>query len=187
MYVCRSLLTDRYKTEQSIDIIARLFRGDGGAKIASVIAESGEPWPQGLAAYQKTYEATKSTPPTVDKLWDTQIERLVFVKKTLEHWQATASHTGTGRPIDGLLSPTTPWAASPKHGFEFHIPYTGTWNLTDQSATTFPAGFSTLEDVNADGYVGRNEIEKKIWARCKSHAGSEADSQMIPKRALARQ
>jgi amidase len=159
------LLISRYETQQSIDIIARLFRGDGGAKIASVIAESGEPWPVGLAAYQKTYESTKSTPPTVDKLWDTQVERLAFVKKTLEHWMATAQQTGTGRPIDGLLSPTTPWAASPKYGFEFYIPYTGTWNLTDQSATTFPAGISTLEDVD-DGYVGRNEIERKIWERC---------------------
>ena len=165
MHWCR-LADCRYETQQSIDIIARLFRGDGGAKIASVIAQSGEPWPVGLAAYEKTYESTKSTPPTVDKLWDTQVERLVFVKKTLEHWMATAKQTGTGRPIDGLLSPTTPWAASPKHGFEFYIPYTGTWNLTDQSATTFPAGISTLEDVN-EGYVGRNEIERKIWERCK--------------------
>lgn len=154
-----------YDTEASIDIIARLFRGDGGAKIAQVIAQSGEPWPEGLEAYRDTYESTKPTPPTVEKLWDTQMERLAFVKKTLEHWMATASRTGTGRPIDGLLSPTTPWAACPKYGFDFYIPYTSTWNLTDQSSTTFPAGFATLDDVH-DGYVGRNDKERNIWAKC---------------------
>jgi len=167
---------DRYNTEQSIDIIARLFRGDGGAKIATVLAESGEPWPQGLEAYRKTYEATKSSPPTVEKLWDTQVERLIFVKKTLEHWVATKSHTGTGRPIDGLLSPTTPWAACPKDGFDFHIAYTGIWNLTDQSATTFPVGVSTTEDVISDGFTGRNDLERKIWSRCKCTLSALAHS-----------
>ena len=156
----------RYQTEQSIDIIARLFRGDGGAKIASVLAQSGEPWPEGLEAYRKTYEATKATPPTVEKLWDTQVERLAFMKGTLDHWMATVSRTSTGRPIDGLLSPTTPWAACPKHAFEFHIAYTGTWNLTDQSATTFPVSVSTVEDVDRESYQGRNDLERKIWERC---------------------
>ena len=94
------------------------------------------------------------------------MDRLAFIKKTLDHWVATKERTGTGRPIDALISPTTPWAACPKYGFDFYIPYTSTWNLTDQSASTFPSGHvGTLEDVN-DGYLGRNQKERDIWARC---------------------
>ena len=131
-----------------------------------MIAQSGEPWPVGLKAYSEAFAASAGAPPTVEKLWDTQMDRLAFVKKTLDHWVATKELTGTGRPIDGLISPSTPWAACPKYGFDFYIPYTSTWNLTDQSASVFPSGHvSTLEDV-AEGYVGRNEKEKAIWEKC---------------------
>jgi amidase len=119
-----------------------------------------------MTAYSTAYAASASNPPTVGKMWDAQMDRLVFIKKTLDHWVATKERTGTGRPIDALISATTPWAAAPKYGFDFYIPYTSTWNLTDQSATTFPSGHvGELGDVEP-GWVGRNDKEKAIWGRC---------------------
>ena len=49
------------------------------------------------------------------KVWQLNKERKELRKALLDRWQATASETGTGRPIDALLCPVAPYAAVP-HG-----------------------------------------------------------------------
>jgi amidase len=40
-----------------------------------------------------------------------QLKRAELATAWLERWQATAEKTGTGRPIDGLIMPSTPFPA----------------------------------------------------------------------------
>lgn len=54
----------------------------------------------GLSAYQ---------------LWQIQKMRADLRKEYLDHWQKTAEKTGTGRPVDAIVSPGAPFAAPP-HG-----------------------------------------------------------------------
>ena len=49
------------------------------------------------------------------KLWQIQKEKLKLRKEYLDHWEATASITGTGRPVDAIITPTAPYTAPP-HG-----------------------------------------------------------------------
>jgi amidase len=49
------------------------------------------------------------------QLWQTQKEKRILRKKYLDRWQATQSSTGTGRPVDAIISPVAPYAAPP-HG-----------------------------------------------------------------------
>lgn len=49
------------------------------------------------------------------QLWQLGKERRELRKSLLDRWQATASQTGTGRPIDALICPVAPYAAVP-HG-----------------------------------------------------------------------
>lgn len=58
------------------------------------------PEPVGISAYQ---------------LWQIQKARADLRKAYLDHWQETADVTGTGRPIDAIISPGAPFTAPP-HG-----------------------------------------------------------------------
>lgn len=49
------------------------------------------------------------------QVWQLNKERRELRKHLLDRWQATASLTGTGRPIDALICPPAPYAAVP-HG-----------------------------------------------------------------------
>ena len=49
------------------------------------------------------------------ELWQAQKEKRVLRKKYLDRWHDTISVTGTGRPIDAIISPVAPFAATP-HG-----------------------------------------------------------------------
>jgi len=48
-------------------------------------------------------------------LWNLQKSRRDLREAYLAHWNATVSQTGTGRPVDAILSPVSPWTALP-HG-----------------------------------------------------------------------
>jgi amidase len=52
---------------------------------------------------------------TAYQLWQVQKLRIDLRKEYLDHWEATASETGTGRPIDAIICPAAPYAAPP-HG-----------------------------------------------------------------------
>ncbi len=103
-----------YDMAKSAQIINKLFTGDGGAKIASSIALSGEDWPLGLAGFAAAHLKTRDNPPIVGDLWTVQAERVSYCKNMLDKWMASAALTGTGRPIDGLLTPTTAFSACPQ-------------------------------------------------------------------------
>lgn len=49
-------------------------------------------------------------------LWQLHAERRKLQQEYLEHWNATASKTGTGRPVDAIISPAAAYPAPP-HGY----------------------------------------------------------------------
>lgn len=48
-------------------------------------------------------------------LWQLQKRKLDLREKYLQHWNGTAKSSGTGRPVDAIISPCAPYAAPP-HG-----------------------------------------------------------------------
>ena len=61
---------------------------------------SAKPDVKGISAYQ---------------LWQIQKARADLRKEYLDYWNQTAEATGTGRPVDAVISPGAPFAAPP-HG-----------------------------------------------------------------------
>lgn len=59
-----------------------------------------QPDVKGISAYQ---------------LWQIQKTRADLRKEYLDYWNQTAEATGTGRPVDAIISPGAPFAAPP-HG-----------------------------------------------------------------------
>jgi hypothetical protein len=58
---------------------------------------------------------------TAYQLWQQQKLRRDTRKEYLDHWEATASETGTGRPVDAIICPTAGYAAHP-HGKSMSVP-----------------------------------------------------------------
>jgi amidase len=52
---------------------------------------------------------------TAYQLWQVQKLRQDIRKEYIDHWNTTASETGTGRPVDAIICPAAPFAATP-HG-----------------------------------------------------------------------
>lgn len=49
------------------------------------------------------------------QLWQLHKEKRELRKSHLEHWKRTSGRTGTGRPVDAIISPTIAYTAAP-HG-----------------------------------------------------------------------
>ncbi|KAG0708899.1 general amidase [Suillus ampliporus] len=72
-----------------------------------------------------------------DVLWQVQKLRQNIRKEYLDHWEATASETGTGRPVDAIICPAAYGVATP-HGKNRNANYTMVWNALDYPAAIFP-------------------------------------------------
>ncbi|CAA7263308.1 unnamed protein product [Cyclocybe aegerita] len=83
------------------------------------------PMPGGLSAYE---------------LWQEQKRRQGLREEYLDHWNATKDLTGTGRPVDAIISPCAPFVAPP-HGKNSNASYTMVWNVLDYTALVVPVGF----------------------------------------------
>jgi len=59
---------------------------------------------------------------TAYQLWQLQKLRRDLRKEYLDHLEATASETGTGRPIDAIICPVAPYTAHP-HGKSMSVPF----------------------------------------------------------------
>ncbi|KAJ7675379.1 general amidase [Mycena rosella] len=71
------------------------------------------------------------------ELWQVQKRKRSLRQEYLKLWEDTASLTGTGRPVDAIISPMAPYTAPP-HGLNKTASYTMTWNLLDYPAVVIP-------------------------------------------------
>lgn len=114
------LYTDRLKFA--------LYQSATADALDKIVSQTQEPWPRGYdlladmvnkSKQRQTWngEERKWSPEgraTVSQLWDAQAKRTEFAKRMLTAWAETKLKTGTGRVMDALLMPTTPWPASAK-------------------------------------------------------------------------
>ncbi|KIJ68407.1 hypothetical protein HYDPIDRAFT_173143 [Hydnomerulius pinastri MD-312] len=123
--------------------------------ISTMLPESGQvieaafrPKKGGLTAYQ---------------LWQVQKLKRDLRTEYLEHWNKTASETGTTRPVDAIICPAAPYAAPP-HGINRYTNYTTVWNALDYTASIFPV---TTVDPSLDMKGVRasfvDEFDRSIW------------------------
>ncbi|EJU01835.1 general amidase [Dacryopinax primogenitus] len=75
-------------------------------------------------------------------------------KKYLDGWMATKDRTGTGRPVDALITPAGPYPA-PTHGNHIHAFFTTWCNILDYPAAIFPV---TKVDQELDQSLQRTEF-----------------------------
>ncbi|TFK77300.1 general amidase [Pluteus cervinus] len=74
---------------------------------------------------------------TAYELWQVQRRKREIREEYLQYWNDTIINTGTGRPVDAIISPVAAYAAPP-HGQNRDANYTTVWNVLDYSAAVLP-------------------------------------------------
>lgn len=152
------------------EIITSFFLSDGGVHLKKEIDETGEPFFPYMEMYGTTPEMK------VSDLWKLHAERTAIAKKYLDRWNASASKTSTGRPIDGIIMPATPFAGNPNGKFHDYVGYTSPFNLLDYSAGTFPVtradkDVDSREDGRLEFYSRTDEAVWRDYDPEESHGG----------------
>ncbi|KAK4689574.1 amidase, partial [Tremellales sp. Uapishka_1] len=144
-------------------IVVRTYTADGGADLSATFGLSGEPHHPSLIT------GSSSTHLSTYESWQLSREKLDYCQQYLDAWNATASKTITGLPIDGLLLP--PSIAPPHKHMQWHraIFYTSCFNLVDYPAMVIPvnAFVDPRVDIPATDYAGANERDCAIQAAYK--------------------
>ncbi|BGP19231.1 hypothetical protein JCM10213v2_007318 [Rhodosporidiobolus nylandii] len=142
------------------DTLGRIYSADGGQDIDTECGRSGEPRLWGL------FE--EGNPPKLStyEYWQLCFERRKFIATQLAAWESTASLTGTGRPVDAIILPVSPYPSFP-HDAKQEVSYTGVCNLND-----FPTGIVpvTRVDPKVDVKQERTDFyeyafDKENWER----------------------
>ena len=140
------------------EIITKFFVSDGGVHLKKEIDETGEPF----FPYMKMYGTTPEM--TVSELWDLHAERTFLAKKYLDRWNATAAATLSGKPIDAIIMPASPFPGNPNGKFHDYVGYTSPFNLLDYTAGTFPVLRADKNvDTKEDRLTFYSETDRKVW------------------------
>ncbi|KAF2813069.1 fatty-acid amide hydrolase [Mytilinidion resinicola] len=135
--------------KQAVSLIQRMFVADGGKSVRHILKPTDEPFRPEMSAYASASEMG------VHDLWQLHLERTDFQKAYLDQWNFHG--------MDALLGPTTPYASVESGKFK-HVGYTGTFNVLDYSAVSFPCGVIANKEVDQYGsdYRPMTETDKEI-------------------------
>ncbi|KNZ75054.1 Acetamidase [Termitomyces sp. J132] len=141
---------------------------DIGVGLLSVSADVGEPLITSMVPGKETIDidpflVVNKAPLSAYELWQIQKKKLNLRQRYLEYWLATASKTGTGRPIDAIIAPVTPFTAVP-HGKSPNIAYTMVWNVLDYPALVIPVSrVDPTVDVKKPAHEFLSDSDKSVY------------------------
>jgi amidase len=157
---------DFIPTEQAeaMPIIMKMWSVDGGQEFRRDTDLSGEPLHPHLEDWLGHSSAIK--PQTVFETWENQQKRTLLGQKWLERWESTKEVTGTGRPIDGLIMPSTPFPAI-RHDGGYPWQFGALSPLLDLTTGVFPVTKVDLEkDKVPKGWQAISEMDQKLMDYC---------------------
>ncbi|KAG6818672.1 hypothetical protein H0H93_002931 [Arthromyces matolae] len=128
-----------------------IFVADGGHDYRTQCELSGEPLITSMLPENETHPSGLTEPfvktligeevhRTAYDLWQLHKEKRNLRKSHLDHWEQTVRRTGTGRPVDAIISPAVAYTAVP-HGLNTDSFYTTLCNALDLACCVFPVTF----------------------------------------------
>ncbi|KIL66043.1 hypothetical protein M378DRAFT_177988 [Amanita muscaria Koide BX008] len=170
-----------YKHLEICESTPRIFSAAGAEEFLADLASTGEPlmrsmqqepdepvqWPQQKGQVEvPTVRPNYTKPLTAYELWHLHKVRRELRREYLEHWQATISKTGTGRPVDAIIAPVAPFVAPP-HGMNKFAVYTATWNNLDYPALVIPVTKTDPRlDVKKPPHRFFSDVDKVMYEFC---------------------
>ena len=136
------------------DVCYKCWAFDGGADCKKDFALSGEPQAeQALIAYHEQANASD--------IMAVNIEKREVQKDYMEYWNSTSKETGTGEPVDAVISPLAPFPAARVNGYTYYG-YSVWVNLLDYTSVVVPV---TNVDKNVDkkleNFKAIDEVDQK--------------------------
>jgi amidase len=135
---------------------------DGGADVRSAFALSGEPMSPQVAFYQSLEREF-----TGSEIAATNVEIRRLQKEYMEYWNSTTEKTGTGRPVDAVISPVAPFPAARREKYTYYG-YSSWVNVLDYTSVVVPV--TTVDksvDTKLEGYQPLDDRDKKVQDDCK--------------------
>ncbi|KUJ16989.1 amidase [Mollisia scopiformis] len=168
---------------EAMEIISKMWSADGGEEFQRDTDASGEPLHPQLEAWLG--HSAECKPMTVFETWQNQQRRTVLQMKWLERWQATKELTGTGRPIDGLIMPSTPFPAI-RHDGGYPHHWGAISPLLDLTTGVFPVTKVDLEkDVVPNDWKPISDLDEKVtkyYGHPKNHENALVGLAVIARR-----
>lgn len=146
--------------QRLLDITMKTWVYDGGKDVHGAFALSGEPIsPQIKLSYgDKPKEEF-----TASQIAANNVEKRRFQKEYLDYWNSTVEETGTGHPVDGVISPVAPYPAARPEKYNYYG-YTAFVNGLDYTSVVVPVTTADkTKDKYADGYEPTSELDKKTF------------------------
>ncbi|KAK5679947.1 hypothetical protein LTS10_007895 [Elasticomyces elasticus] len=136
------------------DICTKIWSFDGGADCIADFELSGEePAPQCLIESAPQANATE--------IMAANITQREIQKEYMEYWNSTAEISGTGRPVDAVISPLAPFPAARPQQYNYYG-YSVWVNVLDYTSVVIPV--TTVDksvDKKAEDFKAVNETDQK--------------------------
>ncbi|KAF8196067.1 general amidase, partial [Pholiota molesta] len=175
-----------------------IFVADGNHDYLTECAKSGEPLIRSMVPSheEEVAEGYEFEPPypfvkvlvgddpehlNAYDLWRLHEEKRELRKSHLDHWEKTVSQTGTGRPVDAIISPAVAYAAVP-HGMNTDSFYTTLCNAMDYTTSVFPVTHvDPLVDLPQEPHQFYNHEDEAIYKLYKTDlfAGCPVGLQLV--------
>lgn len=143
-------------------ILFNTWAYDSGRDCNAAFALSNEPPAPQLATLfdQNAPEFTAS------QIAENNVAHRQLKKQYLDYWSSTEAVTGTGRPVDAVISPVAPFAAA-RPGMYAYYGYTTWVNFLDYSSVVFPVTrVDGSVDMVEEGYKPLNEEDRVCYESC---------------------
>lgn len=153
-----------HEVAEASDIIRKMWSADGGTEFRRDTDASGEPLHPHLEAWLG--HTSNAKPSSVAETWQNQHQRSLLAQSWLERWQKTVERTGTGRPIDALIMPSTALPA-PRHDAGLPWNYSTLSPLLDLTTGIFPVTSVDLEkDKVPEDWTSISAKDQKVMDCC---------------------
>ena len=83
----------------------------------------------------------------------------------MDYWNSTAELTGTGRPVDAVISPLAPFAAAIPEKYLYYG-YSGTVNVLDYTSCTIPVTVADKEVDVVKDFKPLSDQDRKVMDSC---------------------
>ncbi|CAG8976916.1 hypothetical protein HYALB_00011865 [Hymenoscyphus albidus] len=145
---------------EAAEIISKIWGADGGQEFRRDTDASGEPLHPDIESWLG--HSAVAQPMTVFETWENQHRRTLLATSWLERWQESKSQTTTGRPIDGLIMPCTPFPAI-RHNTGYPHHWGALSPLLDLTTGVFPVAQVDLEkDVVPTDWQPLTDLDQEI-------------------------
>lgn len=135
---------------------------DGGEDLEHHLSLSGEPPVPQLAI------STGGIPKTATQVAALNVKKREYLKQYMDYWNNTAELTGTGRPVDGVVSAAAPHASVIPCQYA-HVGYTSFLNLLDYTVVAIPVTYADKRiDVLETGVEPLSQTDQEVQSQCES-------------------